>query len=373
MLVAARAWRRSESNEQPQNVRDNPLVCKFRLMQHFSTALGWTFNGSTCRSSAYIVDTIRLLAQTQELFSTLDLEECAFRYRGPPQGVELILSQQYELEDGPAQGVALGSAHHFATAVRNYGKGNTAWEPIIRKLIQKGVDIHDLVNQAFLIPDVDNAEPVQAYGTPLDELFRFWQDPSESKESANAWLHILSSEGIEVQAYLMEEVAIHSAQNQLTWTDMNWRCRQLCYETGESPSVWWEWCPSPLSRIPLVQAEYRQISFDLNDRELGILLPMSWQERWPFDHPKWSDDPRMWEASQSRYWGWVPSPERQRLDLLAQERAERRFTKRVRKLARGQERRTRSQIPGTWVEQWRCAIVTAEVSEFEADWIYVPA
>ena len=363
MLMAARAWRRSESKEQRQIVRDNPLVCKFRLMQHFSTALQWTYNGSRWRSSADIVDTIRLLAQTQELFSTLDLEECAFSYHGPPQGVELILSQQYELENGPAQGVALDTAHYFATAVRNYGEGNRAWETLVRTFIRKGVDMHARVTRGW-IPNIEldgiltynlsndfSYDPDRfLYGTPLDELFRHSQDPSESKESADAWFQILSSEGIDVQAYLMEEVAIHSAQNQMTWADNNYRCRRLCYETGATPSVWCEWCPSPSSRIPLVQAEYRQISFDLDDWELGTHLPVSWQERWPFDHPKWSDDPRMWEAPQSGDWGWEPSLERQRLDLLAQERAERRFTKRVRKLARGQERRTRSQMPGTWVE-----------------------
>lgn len=367
--MAARAWRRTESNEQRQIVRDNPLVCKFWLIQHFSTALQWTFSGSTFRSSASIVDTIRLLAQTQELFSTLDLEECAFNYRGPPQGVELILSQQYELENGPGQGVALDSAHYFATAVRNYGTGNTAWEPLVRKFIRKGVDMHARVTRGWIpnseldcilanIPSSDDLSDAPdrfpygfRYGTPLDELFRLSHYPSESKESADAWFQILSSEGIDVQAYLMEEVALHAAQNQLTWEEFGGnRCRRLCYETEESPSVWWEWYPSPSSRIPLVQAEYRQISFDLDYWKLGIKLPVSWQDRWPFDHPKWSNDPRMWVASQSDFWDWEPSPERQRLDSLAQERAERRFTKRVRKLARGQEWRTRSQMPGTWVE-----------------------
>lgn len=358
--MADRAWRGSVSKEQCQIVRDDPLLYKLRLMQHFSTALKWTFNGSYYGSGADIVDTIRLLAQTQELLSTTDIEECAANYRGPPQGVELILSQQCELEDGPAQGVVSGSAHHFAAAVRNYGRGNKAWEPLIRRLIQKGVNIHDRVgldwisysgSDAQIEYELSSTGNIVGYGTPLDELFRDSRDPSESKESAVAWLHILSSEGIDVRAYLMEEAAIHTAQNQLTWRNrMSGRCRRLCYETEETPRVWWESCPSPFSRIHLVQAEFSESNFYLFDWELGYYYPMCWQDRWPFDHPEWSDDPRMWEDPQSEHCYWKRSSEHQRLGLLAQERAERRIVKRAQKLARGQGRWTRSQMPGTWIE-----------------------
>lgn len=360
MLVADRAWRRSESNEQRQLVRHNPHICKFRLMHHFSTALQWTFVGSKNRSITDIVDTIRLLAQTQELFSTTDVEDCASYYCGQPEGVKLLLSQQCELEDGPAQGVALSSAHYFAAAVRNYGIGNRAWEPLIRRFIREGVDIHDRVNPRYdpylrfdaqITNDMSDTGNFWEYGTPLDKLFEDSRDPSESKESADAWLHILSDEGFNLQAYLMEEAAIHATQNQLTWEDsMSSRCRRLCYETGETPSVWWEWCPSPLSRIPLVQAEYGQISFDLGDGDLGFHYPVSWQDRWPFDHLEWSDDLRMWEAPPYYIRDWKRSSEWWQQYVLAQERAERRFAKRARKLARGQERRTRSQMPGTWIE-----------------------
>lgn len=350
MLMADRAWRRSESNEQRQLVRHNPHICKFRLMHHFSTALQWTFNRSISKSSTDIVDTIRLLAQTQELFSTADVQKCAYYYRGPPEGVELLLSQQCELENGPAQGVALSSAHYFAAAVRNYGIGNRAWEPFIRRFIREGVDIHGLVTLGALICNYDDDKGVWAYGTHLDELFRHSRDPSEAKESADAWFQILSSEGIDVQAYLMEEVTIHSARNQWIWADDNMRCRRLCYGAGETPSVWWEWCAGPSSRIPLVQAEYGQISFDLDDLSLGFHYPVSWQDRWPFDHLECSDDLRMWEASLSSYWNWERSPEWGQQYVLAEKRAERRFAKRARKLARGQERRTRSQMPGTWIE-----------------------
>lgn len=357
--MAARAWRRSDANEQRQLVRHNPHICKFRLMHHFSTALQWTFNGSTSKSSTDIVDTIRLLAQTQELFSTADVEDCAYYYRGPPEGVELLLSQQCELENGPAQGVALSSAHYFAAAVRNYGIGNRAWEPLIRRFIREGVDIHDRVNQRYVpyirfdaqtTNDMSDTGSFWEYHTPLDKLFEDSRDPSESKESADAWLHILSDEGLNLQAYLMEEAAIHATENQFTLRDWTSNCcRRLCYETGETPSVWWEWCPSPLSRIPLVQAEYGQISFHLDHLSLGFHYPVSWQDRWPFDHPKLSDDLRMWEAPPS-FLGWKRSSEWWQQYVLAQKRAERRFAKRARKLARGQERRTQSQMPGTWIE-----------------------
>ena len=300
---------------------------------------------------------IRSLAQTQEIFSTADVERCAFAYCGPPQGVEFILSQQWEIQDGPAQGVAYGSAHHFAAAVRNYGIGNRAWEPLIRKFIRKGVDIHARVNgrwtclsgrQAY---DVSNAGYTRPTGTPLDELFLHTSDPSGGKETAEAWLRILSSEGYDVQAYLLEEVAIHAAQNQLTWISRPVPCcRRLCFEMGETPGVWWEWCPDPLSHIPLVQAEFSQITLLLDEWDLGSHFPVAWQDRWPFDHPTWSDDPRMWELGSGHWRDWRKSSERQQLDLLAQKRADRRFAKRVRKSRRGQGWRVGSQMPGSWIE-----------------------
>ena len=191
------------------------------------------------------MDTIRLLAQAQEHFSTTDVIECLKHYFGPPLGAELLLSQQYELEDDPAQSGASGSDHIFATALRNFGAGDRAWEALIRKLIRKGVDVHSRVNQGPVNYHYDVRDS-WVYGTPLDELFvnkPMTPDAEDSRASADTWLQIVSSEGFDVQAYLKEEIAIHAAQNQLTWISYSVPelRRQLCFETGENPSVWWEW------------------------------------------------------------------------------------------------------------------------------------
>ena len=326
------------------------------------------------------MDTIRLLAQAQEHFSATDIIECAQDYFGPPLGAELLLSQQCGLEDDPAQSGASGSVsdHIFATALRNFG-GNRAWEALIRRLIRKGVDVHGRVNQDQIIYynlnaqfayDPSDARYSWVYGTPLDELFvnRLTKsDAEDCRGSADAWLQILSSEGLDVQAYLKEEIAIHAAQNQLTWVSYHVPelRRQLCFETGENPSVWWEWQPHTLSSLLLAQTEYRQITLDLDDHELGMDFPVPWQDRWPFDHPEWSNDPRMWQhddQSPTTRWtfdGWqrTPecrrlkwSPERERLNRLAQERADKRFAKKYRKLRQTQEGRIASPMPGSWPE-----------------------
>ena len=310
------------------------------------------------------MDTMRMLAQAQEDFSTTDVLKCAEFYWGPPEGAELLLSR-CELDDDPAQGVASSSAHVFAAALRRYGRGFKKWEPLIRKLIRKGVDIHGRVNSypRMSLLNISEFEDRWLCGTLLDELFRSTHLPPgvpSARELADAWLQILSSEGFDVQAYLVEEAAIHAAQHQLTWMAFDsGACRQLFFGMGETPSVWWEWCPHPMSPISLVQVEYKQINFDLHDMATGNYYPVSWKDRWPFDHRGWSDDARMWQRGYSAYkdsYGitrasqWSPTLEREELDRLAKERADRRFAKKVRKAMRAQGRQTRSQMPGSWPE-----------------------
>ena len=349
------------------------------LTRRFRKALQYACSPGLCNIDTQRVDTIRLLAQAQEHFSASDVIKCAERYFGPPLGVELLLSRELEDDaDDAAQSSASGSDHIFATALRHFGAGNRAWEALIRKLIRKAVDVHSRVNQyrinyydlnAPFVYGPSDARDSWIYGTPLDELFaeRFKNPAAGCRASADAWLQILSSEGFDVQAYLKEEVAIHAAQTQLTWISdlVPELCRQLCFETGENPCVWWEWQPHPLSRILLAQTEYRQITLNLDGRKLGMDFPVPWQDRWPFDRPEWSNDPRMWQhddQSPTMSWnldGWkrAPecrrvkrSPERERLNRLAQERADRRFAKKYRKLRQTQEGGITSLMPGSWPE-----------------------
>ena len=149
-----------------------------------------------------------------------------------------------------------------------------------------------------------------------------------------------------MQVYLMREVAIHAAQKSLTWQNSRLEpLRKLCFEMEGTPSVWWEWCPDPCSHVFLAQTEYTHV-FQLDMWDLGRYVPVPWQDRWPFDHPEWSDDSRMWRRSGF----WEHSPEWDRKTLLARERANRRSGKRDRKLRRGQEPWTLSQMPGSWIE-----------------------
>ena len=297
--------------------------------------------------STPVLDTMRLLAQAQEEFSITDLIQYAKFLHRRIECAEFMLSQYFELEDTLAQDFPSESTSVLlAAALRTYGWGHREWESVIRKLIRKGVDVHGRVNQYWITAQGHEEELV--YSTPLDELFQFCAKPYNSKELADGWLQILSSEGFDVRAYLGEEIVMHDHHNQLTWQSRDGINRQLQFELGETPSVWWEWYAHPASPIFLAQAEYRHISLDFDKWDLGIRYPIPWQDRWPFDHPEWSEDCQLWEYDE--YGIEEHNSEWRRRISLAQERANRRYAKRIRKLTRGQEKLAQSQMPGSWIE-----------------------
>ena len=117
------------------------------------------------KSENMIVDTYRTLAQYQDDFTAYDLFSANIAYDGPPEGVEILLahsSLQFECFD-VAEGV--GAVPPLAMALLCYSRtfllenssrfdcvscvlqaaylpARKQWEPLIKRFIHKGADLH---------------------------------------------------------------------------------------------------------------------------------------------------------------------------------------------------------------------------------------
>lgn len=114
--------------------------------------------------------------------------------------------------------------------------------------------------------------------------------------------------------------------------------RQLIYNWGSHPSVFWDWWNDPNSFTYLVRDEFRHMTC------LGqnsYFWWYEWEDLWPFRYPAWSDHYKDYEDSIT-YWNRKPLYDR------AQERANRRMEKKSMKLARAQGFRKRDRMPGAW-------------------------
>ena len=170
-------------------------------------------------------------------------------------------------------------------------RGRQQWEPIIKRLAQQGANLHvpvpryDYETHEYYLFDVN------AYGTPLDELFSYSETPDEAKTLGTEWLGMLAAEGHDVVAYLMEEMALHSKQHQMTFPTekildprSHSTFRQLQYNFDETrPCVWWEWWIVPKSHTILLEREFIQIA----NFDSPWFFSNVQKITWPFCDPTW--------------------------------------------------------------------------------------
>ena len=177
--------------------------------------------------STLLVDTLRLLTQSQNETSPLSISKFWGQYKGPAQGAEFMFSQNLiPLESDDLEG---GDGFPpLATALRGYGARASEWEAFLRLLVRKRVGLHSPVPRDLedINESIDPMYPceISKYHTPLDELFARTGTPFEGEVAADRWLQILSSEGYDVVAYLDEECALHAQQMQISYPS---RCRYM--------------------------------------------------------------------------------------------------------------------------------------------------
>ena len=167
------------------------------------------------------LDTLRLLVQSQNCISSQDVYLFWMYFQGSVETAEYMFSQDLiqtrsDISDGDDVFPIL------AIALRGFGEDFSQWDRFLRLLLRKNSSLHSPVPRIWGYQELNNFlspyYPCKAleFGTPLDELFLWTETPFEGEAIANRWLQVLSSEGIDVVAYLEEESALHAQQMQLT-------------------------------------------------------------------------------------------------------------------------------------------------------------
>jgi hypothetical protein len=308
-----------------------------------------------------LVDTFRVFGRAQKEMSALDVQNLWYLFDRSAQDAEFLYQQCFNLMVSQEDDQLIGS-YVLNKAVREYGKGRLEWEYLIRKMVRKGVDVHNRVSDAHI------DEPNECYlgdtveerfrsmrkgrqsmhGTPLDELFGNTVSPYEAELAAQRWLFILRTEEVDLVTYLKEELAIHGAHQQLTYSGMDGTTRrQLVFNLGANPTCWWEWLLDPESGAYLVREEFKGMYTMWDDHEdLGPLADPE-QDVAPFDFPDWSNERMPIDLRQSETWpkGYHPYII---LRGIAADRLNRRWMRRASKSARARRTKGPRKIPGAW-------------------------
>lgn len=300
--------------------------------------------GQTSAVTKTMIEIARLLAQAQEDLSAFDVSMWFQEYDGPPEGAELILSQDLTQcyicppDDGDPLYPAL------ASTLRLYAIDPKPWEPVIRTLIRHGADVHAPVRRN--LSDLDQSEytcPLAQYGTPLDELFIYTSNPLEGQAAARGWLQILASEGQDISVYLETESALHVRPMQLThpsYRTMGYvNERKLIFDFEERPSVSWDWWISPSSSALLLREEFKLMALTPPD---WMLITDSWKKAWPIRYPVWSERHQSngEDLSCSRYESFLD---------MAKARSAKRLAKKARKTSRAEKHEGSRKVPGAWL------------------------
>ena len=315
------------------------------------------------------IDTVRTLTQAQDDVSSNDVVDMISWPESSPELLECILwlelvqDNLVHADGGENLYPALGAA------LRNYGAHIASdsvdwefpvqafpakWESIIRKLVHIGVDVHaPVLREDFFHLSQSESYPctLSAYGTPLDELFTYTKTAGEAQDAADAWIQILSTEGVDVLAYLEKEVALHATHPMFTCPQdcYDYPPRQLVFNLGEVPTVYADWWTDPECSTYLVRQEFKDTNI-LTGHDKFLwggwrkYEKSTWKSVWPISYPLWSDSlkPRAYDSEDPAAW--------ERLNERAQERADRRWQKKAMKAAGRNGTKFSSSMPGAWPE-----------------------
>ena len=202
--------------EEHLNVTDHPS----------SKPMVWADGPPLIEGGEESLDNLRLLTRSPNNISPRDISLFWTSFSGSVNTTEYMFSLDLiQTESDTSIGEDVFPV--LATALRAFGEGSSEWERFLRLLLRKRSSLHSPVLRTVRYEYEDyliRMLPCKLleYGTPLDELFLTTRTPLEGEAIASRWLQILSSEGIDVVAYLKEEYALHEQQMQLT---IGSRCR----------------------------------------------------------------------------------------------------------------------------------------------------
>ena len=313
----------------------------------------WQLTGIAGRSLKAFVDTLRVMVQAQDDFTTDDVRGLIVLsvgyYEVPLEVADFIFSQEsihYRISQGAEDDTTIPI---LAEILPVFVGEPLRLEPLVRKLVRIGADLHARVPRrkaAPRKPDSYGRLPRSAYGTPLDELFGSTSTPFEARAAADSWLRLLASEGQDVKTYLEKEMDLHVMDGYFTWPHYAFpgfsQSHILRVDLEKCPSVWWDWYIDPSASASELRREFDHIV--MLDLDYISYLTM-WESTWPYKDQIWCDNP----APPDRDYSLGERLEWTRINTLAQDRANRRMKKKAAKAARAQGlKKNRSRMPGTW-------------------------
>ena len=313
------------------------------------------------------VDVFRMLAQYQDDISASDLDGATFGYDVPPEGVNILLAH-FSLHFGGFEiAKSVSTEAPLVAVLRCYSRAllkdysgvhqaayspeHEQWEPLIKRFIHKGADLHVPVPRGGYDPSIYLPFNVGKYGTPLDVLFQFSETPDEARTVGAEWLGLLASKSHDVVAYLKKEMILHAPDHQMIYPEPDLQdellpppLRELQFAFDDArPCVWWDWWIDPASDIDLLEREFKDMV------KHTCVKPSLWTwslvDTWPFQYPVWYDNPE--KLAQDYLHEGMEPDERRRRAHLAMQRANRRLEKRYAKNAYSKGLR-HSQMPGAW-------------------------
>ena len=295
-------------------------------------------------STKTVLDIARLLARSQEDVSEIDISRFVQEYRGPPEGMELILSEypvQYDMRSTDDGNCSIYPT--LAAILRAYAENPSPWEPVLRALVRRGADLHAPVRRDR--GDMDQIGypcHMAEYGTPLDELFRWNRDSVASRTAADGWLRILADEGHDPSAYLKKEFIWLAEDMHFTHASISSvgydSPRKLFFRLGDCPSVFWKWWIDPTSSTSLLREEFECL---ITTSPEWLKVSRGWKEQWPFTYPEW------FKLHQGYKKGEQLSHCKEMLKA-ADKRANRRINARAARSAQAQRSGRSRRVPGAW-------------------------
>lgn len=257
-------------------------------------------------------------------------------YFGPPEGIQLLLSQEVagvQIEDLRASATeALSGALSKFGATRD-----KEWKLVLRQLIKLGANIHnEHEDHKAYYPDV--------ISTQLNQLLDWCLDPWKSKALIDEWLQILSEEAVDLATYISTELELRTkGPRAIYWCNGHQtKLRQFVFSTTEPVGIHFEWWIDPELPAALVLEEFKNIG--LGEHECEDALE---EDYWPCGDS--------WSGCCNRcgtfLWASEPLPKSYRTRLeLAEKRFQARERRKAVKYHKIQGFTDRRRMPGAWIE-----------------------
>ena len=163
----------------------------------------------------HISNTLLTLINAYEDLSFSHIMDFFSRYQGPWEPAERSLdhvSRRGELDEREVTAITYQMLQH---AVSQFGRGEFVFGDTIRALIRRGVNLHWPILECDVPWFFLSASAAIDYGTAFDVLIQPAQTPSMANDICTAWLDLLSSEGIDLVAYLEWEIRLHDGHNMI--------------------------------------------------------------------------------------------------------------------------------------------------------------